>query len=49
MCIETVESGNMTKGLAVRVHGDKVTPDQYRNTEALLDAIDSNLRRALDG
>ena len=49
VCIETVESGNMTKDLAVCVHGDKVTPDQYLNTEAFLDIIDSNLRRALGG
>ncbi len=47
VCIETVESGKMTKDLAVCVHGDKVTADQYLNTEAFLDAIDSNLRRAL--
>jgi len=49
VCIETVESGKMTKDLAVCVHGDKVTPDQYLNTEAFLDAIDGNLRRALGG
>jgi isocitrate dehydrogenase len=47
VCVETVESGKMTKDLAVCVHGDKVSPDLYLNTEAFLDAIDSNLRRAL--
>lgn len=36
----------MTKDLAVCVHGEKVTPDQYLNTEAFLDIIDGNLRRA---
>ncbi len=49
VCIETVESGKMTKDLAVCVHGENVTPDQYLNTEAFLDAIDGNLRRALGG
>ena len=49
VCIETVESGKMTKDLAVCVHGDEATPDQYLNTEAFLDAIDGNLRRALGG
>ncbi|MBI3775726.1 MAG: isocitrate dehydrogenase (NADP(+)) [Gammaproteobacteria bacterium] len=49
VCIETVESGKMTKDLAVCIHGDQVTPDQYLNTEAFLDAIDSNLRSALGG
>jgi isocitrate dehydrogenase len=47
VCIETVESGKMTKDLAMCVHGDKVTPDHYLSTEAFLDAIDGNLRRAL--
>ncbi|MBI3773943.1 MAG: NADP-dependent isocitrate dehydrogenase, partial [Gammaproteobacteria bacterium] len=49
VCIETVASGKMTKDLAVCVHGDKVTPDQDLNTEAVLDAIDGNLWRALGG
>src|SRR5690606_24707348 len=33
VCIETVESGKMTKDLAVCIHGDKVTSDKYMNTE----------------
>ncbi len=49
VCVETVESGKMTKDLAVCIHGDKVKPDHYLNTEAFLDTIDSNLRRALAG
>lgn len=47
VCIETVESGKMTKDLAVCVHGDKVGPDKYLNTEAFLEAIDANLQKAL--
>jgi len=38
--IETIESGNMTKDLAICVHGTtKVTPDQYLNTEKFMEAI----------
>jgi len=44
VCIETVESGKMTKDLAVCIHGNKVTKDQYLNTEDFLAAIDENLR-----
>lgn len=47
VCIETVESGKMTKDLAVCIYGDKVTADQYVNTEPFLDLIDANLRKAM--
>lgn len=44
VCVETVESGKMTKDLAVCIHGNKVAKDQYLNTEDFLAAIDENLR-----
>jgi isocitrate dehydrogenase len=48
VCIETVESGKMTKDLAVCVHGNKVTAGKdYLNTEDFLDAIDQNLRKKI--
>ncbi len=47
VCIETVESGKMTKDLAVCIHGDKVTPDQYLYTEDFLNEIDKGLRAKL--
>ncbi len=47
VCVQTVESGKMTKDLAVLVHGEKVQPNQYLNTEPFLDAIDQNLKKAL--
>ena len=47
VCVETVESGNMTKDLAVCIYGDKVTQDQYLNTEEFLDMIDSNLKKVM--
>ncbi len=47
VCVETVESGKMTKDLAVCIYGDKVTKDQYVNTEPFLDMIDANLKKAM--
>jgi len=48
VCIETVESGKMTKDLAVCIHGNKVNHgEHYLYTEEFLDAIDNNLKAAL--
>ena len=48
VCIETVESGKMTKDLAVCIHGNKVEHGaHYLYTEEFLDAIDQNLKKAL--
>jgi isocitrate dehydrogenase len=48
VCVETVESGKMTKDLAVCVHGNKVKHgDHYLYTEEFLDAIDQNLKLKL--
>lgn len=47
VCIETVESGKMTKDLAVCIFGEFVTADKYLNTEPFLEAINQNLQKAL--
>ncbi len=47
VCIQTVESGKMTKDLASCIYGEKVTADKYLNTEPFLEAIDENLKKAL--
>lgn len=48
VCIETVESGKMTKDLAVCAHGNNVKHgEHYLYTEEFLDAIDSNLKKKL--
>ena len=48
VCIETVESGKMTKDLAVCIHGNKVTHGKdYLYTEEFLDAIDENLKKKM--
>ena len=45
VCIETVESGKMTKDLAVCIHGNKVSHgEHYLYTEEFLAAIDENLK-----
>ncbi len=46
VCIETVESGKMTKDLAVCVHGNTVKHgEHYLYTEEFLDAIDQQLQK----
>ena len=47
VCVETVESGKMTKDLAVCIHGNKVGADKYLYTEDFLDALDKNLQAKL--
>ena len=50
VCIETVESGKMTKDLAVCIHGNKVSHgEHYLHTEEFLDAIDANLKARIAG
>lgn len=48
VCVETVESGQMTKDLALIVYGNGVKPDQYLTTEQFLDALDANLQKKLN-
>ena len=48
VCVETVESGKMTKDLAVCLHGNKVSHgEHYLYTEEFLNAIDENLKKKL--
>ena len=48
VCIDTVESGKMTKDLAIILHGNSVKHgEHYLYTEEFLDAIDTNLKAAL--
>ena len=46
-CIETVESGKMTKDLAMLIYGNDIKTGQYLTTEGFLDAIDTNLQNKL--
>lgn len=48
VCIETVENGQMTKDLAVCIHGNKVNHgEHYLYTEEFLEAIDNNLKKKM--
>jgi isocitrate dehydrogenase len=49
VCIETVESGIMTKDLAVCIHGNKVNHgEHYVYTEEFLDALDKGLKSKMN-
>lgn len=47
VCIDTVESGVMTKDLALCVHGDQMDDSHWVTTEDFLDALDRNLSKRL--
>ena len=47
VCVETVESGRMTKDLAMLVKGGKVSRKDYLNTQEFLSALDEGLRQKL--
>jgi isocitrate dehydrogenase len=44
VCVETVESGLMTKDLALCIHGKDLREEHYLNTEDFLDALDEGLK-----
>ncbi len=48
VCVETVESGKMTKDLAVIIHGNKVNHgEHYLYTEEFLEALNTGLKAKL--
>lgn len=47
VCIETVESGKMTKDLAMIVYEKELKPEHYLTTEAFLEALNENLQKKL--
>lgn len=47
-CVDTVESGKMTKDLAICIHGmQNVKPNMYLNTQDFLEAIGEKLRQMM--
>ena len=44
VCVDTVESGTMTKDLALCVHGKELNESHYVTTEQFLDALDKGLQ-----
>jgi len=47
VCVETVENGQMTKDLALIVHGDNLQPEHYLTTEEFMEALNVNLQKRL--
>jgi len=47
VCIETVDSGFMTKDLALSVHGDKMKREHWLNTEDFMKKVGQNLQKKL--
>lgn len=47
VCVETVESGKMTKDLALLVKGGKISREDYLNTQEFLSTLDEGLRKKL--
>ncbi|MBT6766437.1 MAG: isocitrate dehydrogenase (NADP(+)) [Prolixibacteraceae bacterium] len=48
VCIETVESGKMTKDLALIIHGKELKEENYLTTQGFLEALDENLKAKLN-
>ena len=46
--VETVESGKMTKDLAICIHGERVQRQHWLNTEDFIDAIKARLDREIN-
>ncbi len=47
VCIDTVESGKMTKDLALSIYGDKLTSDNYLTTEKFMEALIDELNKRM--
>ena len=48
VCVETVESGKMTKDLALCIHGKQMNDSHWLTTEDFLAALDTNLQNKLN-
>jgi isocitrate dehydrogenase len=48
VCIETVESGMMTKDLAILIHGERIERKHYLSTEEFLQVLKDNLDKKLN-
>jgi isocitrate dehydrogenase len=47
VCVDTVESGKMTKDLALIIHGDQLQQGDYLTTEEFMEALNINLKKRL--
>ena len=44
VCVETIESGKMTKDLALCLHGENLKQEHYMYTEDFLQTLDKSLQ-----
>ena len=49
VCVSTVESGTMTKDLALCIHGDALKREHYVTTEGFLDAVATGIADRMQG
>jgi len=47
VCVQTVESGKMTKDLALAVYGNKLERSQWQNTSDFMNTINENLKKKM--
>jgi isocitrate dehydrogenase len=47
VCIDTVESGKMTKDLALSIYGDNLKPEHYLTTEQFMNVLSEELKEKL--
>jgi len=47
VCIETIENGDMTKDLALAIHGSKMSREHWRTTDEFMDILGNNLEKKL--
>jgi isocitrate dehydrogenase len=47
VCVETVESGKMTKDLALIIHGENIQPEHFLTTEEFMETLGDNLTKRL--
>lgn len=46
-CVDCIESGQMTKDLAITIHGSNAKENMYLNTQDFLEAIAQNLEKKM--
>jgi isocitrate dehydrogenase len=47
VCIKTVESGKMTKDLAVCIHGDATKHEHYQSTEEFMNSLREGMEKRM--
>ncbi|MCB0793955.1 MAG: NADP-dependent isocitrate dehydrogenase [Flavobacteriales bacterium] len=47
VCVSTVESGKMTKDLALCIHGDELKPEHYLSSEGFMNALREGLEKRM--